>query len=319
MFYFLFLALLMIVAFAQCVTMLFNDPGRELEFFKDFGHSCGTLFIAMLGIMDESQVNEMRDKYLWAGPTTIILYLLITSVILLNLLIAILSNIYKKIDEKSNEEWMFLWGSTVMKLQKEVTETLPPPLNVVLKVLMIFPKSIKDRLTFALLFFVAYLPGLVVLIVMWIPYKFFISLAIVANPENWSAGGGNPFKGVKIQTMDSSMKMMDMGRGDRRGFRGSAIAQFFEDNFTNAQVEMRGREKVSDRAKRGRKEGGIYGVLWSTGFAPQHTAPRLPCSTERPSEAKEVFAALVGPPASLLATQLIAFPDPARPAINPTS
>ena len=58
----------------------------------------------------------MREKYVWMGPSTIILYLLITSVILLNLLIAILSNIYKKIDEKSNEEWMFLWGSTVMKV-----------------------------------------------------------------------------------------------------------------------------------------------------------------------------------------------------------
>ena len=58
------------------------------------------------------------------GPLTIILYLLITSVILLNLLIAILSNIYKKIDEKSNEEWMFLWGSTVMKLQKEVRSSV---------------------------------------------------------------------------------------------------------------------------------------------------------------------------------------------------
>ena len=60
-FYFLFLALLMIVAFAQCMTMIFNDPGRELEIFKDFGHSCGTLFIAMLGILDEGEV-QVRER-----------------------------------------------------------------------------------------------------------------------------------------------------------------------------------------------------------------------------------------------------------------
>ncbi|GMH56808.1 hypothetical protein TrST_g14066 [Triparma strigata] len=242
-FYFLFLALLMIVAFAQCMTMIFNDPGRELEIFKDFGHSCGTLFIAMLGILDEGEVQNMREKYVWMGPSTIILYLLITSVILLNLLIAILSNIYKKIDEKSNEEWMFLWGSTVMKLQKEVATTLPPPLNVVHKLLMVFPKKIREKLTFSVLFIVAYIPGVVLLTVLYIPYRVLSSVIIVGNISNWKSGRGNPFLGAKVAMVGDSYQAS--GKKDDRMVRGTAMKQFFEDNFTNMAAEMRGREQLS--------------------------------------------------------------------------
>ena len=61
-FYFLSIAFIVIVAFAQAVTVLFNEPGRELPMFKTLGHSCGTLFIAMLGILDESKVDEMREQ-----------------------------------------------------------------------------------------------------------------------------------------------------------------------------------------------------------------------------------------------------------------
>ncbi|GMH84644.1 hypothetical protein TL16_g09982 [Triparma laevis f. inornata] len=244
-FYFLFLALLMIVAFAQCMTMIFNDPGRELEIFKDFGHSCGTLFIAMLGILDEGEVQNMREKYVWMGPSTIILYLLITSVILLNLLIAILSNIYKKIDEKSNEEWMFLWGSTVMKLQKEVATTLPPPLNVIHKLCMVFPKKIREKLTFSVLFVVAYVPGVVILTILYIPYRILSFIGVMVNLRNWKRGKGNPFLGARVDMLgNESSSDMNNGKNDRM-VRGTALAQFFEDNFTNMAAEMRGREQLA--------------------------------------------------------------------------
>ena len=88
---------------------------QELEWFSSFTTACETLFILMLGVLDEGQITNVREQYEIIGPIVIILYLIITSIILLNLLIAILSNIYKKIDEKSNEEWMFLWASTVMR------------------------------------------------------------------------------------------------------------------------------------------------------------------------------------------------------------
>ena len=133
------------MAFGQCTNVLFTDPDRELSWFQSFPRACETLFIAMLGVLDESQITEVRSRYEIIGPLVIIIYLIITSIILLNLLIAILSNIYKKIDEKSNEEWMFLWASTVMRLQKEVEETLPPPLNVVLRVFQVLPKRMTKK------------------------------------------------------------------------------------------------------------------------------------------------------------------------------
>lgn len=245
-FYFLFLALLMIVAFAQTVTLMFNDPGRELEFFRNVGHSSGTLFIAMLGIMDEGQINEMREKYVWTGPFVMILYLLITSVILLNLLIAILSNIYKKIDEKSNEEWMFLWGSTVMRLQKEVSETLPAPLNVILKLLKIFPKKISKSVVFFCLMLTAYVPGFIIGFTLYGPIRLFRTVIVLVNPLNWKNGGGNPFKGAQIMTMDSTLRQhMDDHSEGRRDRAKNVISQFWIDNFTDNEIQMRGREGVN--------------------------------------------------------------------------
>ena len=239
-FYFLFLALLMIVAFAQAVTVLFNEPGRELEMFKTFGHSCGTLFIAMLGILDESKVEEMREKYTWMGPLTIISYLLITSVILLNLLIAILSNIYKKIDDKSNEEWMFLWASTVMRLQKEVQETLPPPLNVILRMLKILPKFIRVKLIFGILMLVKWIPMFIIFMAGYIPFSAVKMLMIVLNPLNYMNGRGNPFAGAKIDVMQSSNDMSGMHQQEHG--KGTMFFTFIDDNFTDNQEMMMGRE-----------------------------------------------------------------------------
>jgi hypothetical protein len=240
-FYFLFLALLMIVAFAQAVTVLFNEPGRELEMFKTFGHSCGTLFISMLGILDESKVEEMREKYTWMGPLTIISYLLITSVILLNLLIAILSNIYKKIDDKSNEEWMFLWASTVMRLQKEVQETLPPPLNVILRLLKILPKKVREKIVFVMLMLVKWIPMVAAFSALYLPFKIVHLLTVITNPFNWKNGGGNPFAGAKIDSM-SSMSAGDMGMGGSEHGKGTMFFTFIDENFTNQQEMMMGRD-----------------------------------------------------------------------------
>jgi hypothetical protein len=256
-FYFLILALLMIVAFAQTVTLMFNDPpsetypeGRELPFFNSVSHSAGTLFIAMLGIMDEGQINEMREKYIWTGPLVMILYLLITSVILLNLLIAILSNIYKKIDEKSNEEWMFLWGSTVMRLQKEVSETLPAPLNVVLKLLKVFPKAFSQNMVFFILLLTAYIPGFIIGFVIYTPTKIIQSFTIIFNPMNYKKGRGNPFKGAKV----SDMEEQDTEHHHNMENAKSVLSQFWQDNFTDFDLQMRGREGASyqyDSANRG--------------------------------------------------------------------
>ena len=257
-FYFLILALLMIMAFAQTVTLMFNDPpsvdypqGRELPFFNSVSHSAGTLFIAMLGIMDESQINEMREKYIWTGPLVMILYLLITSVILLNLLIAILSNIYKKIDEKSNEEWMFLWGSTVMRLQKEVSETLPAPLNVVLKLLKVFPKKFSQTMVFIILLLTAYTPGFIIGFALYTPTKILHSCTIIFNPMNWKKGGGNPFKGAKISDLDQEQ---DTEHHRNMADAKNVLSQFWQDNFTDYDLQMRGRESASytyDSAQRG--------------------------------------------------------------------
>ena len=191
------------------------------------------------------------------GPLTIILYLLITSVILLNLLIAILSNIYQKIDDKSNEEWMFLWASTVMRLQKEVQETLPPPLNVVLRLLKVLPKSIRVKVVFFLLMIVEWLPIVVSLLVLSIPVKIVKTIAVMFNPYDWKAGGGNPFARAKIDAVNGSGGggMGQMGGGKGGGMGGGmrhetgfmhhpmhTISKFFEDNFTNANEMMMGRD-----------------------------------------------------------------------------
>ena len=62
-FYFMCMVLLIVVAFGQCATVLFSEEGKELTWFDSFSKACETLFIAMLGVLDESQVTEVREKY----------------------------------------------------------------------------------------------------------------------------------------------------------------------------------------------------------------------------------------------------------------
>jgi len=244
--YFMILVLLMIVAFGQCTSVLFTDPNmKELEWFKTFGSACETLFIAMLGVLDESQVTEVREEYEIIGPLIIFFYLIITSIILLNLLIAILSNIYKKIDEKSNEEWMFLWASTVMRLQQEVEETLPPPLNVVLRIFKVFPKKIHKKLIFTILLIIEYVPGVLFAVILYMPYKVIQIFARLLNPMTWKSKNGNPFVSAAVSSDDMmAMQGMDPSYGQQNSLK-KKFTKYWEDNFTNADEVMMGRDNIS--------------------------------------------------------------------------
>ena len=136
-----------------------------------------------------------------------------------------------------------LTHKNTLQLQKEVATTLPPPLNVVHKLLMVFPKKIREKLTFSVLFIVAYIPGVVLLTVLYIPYRVLSSVIIVGNISNWKSGRGNPFLGAKVAMVGDSYQAS--GKKDDRMVRGTAMKQFFEDNFTNMAAEMRGREQLS--------------------------------------------------------------------------
>ena len=83
-----------------------------------------------------------------------------------------------------------------------------------------FPKRVRDNIIFTLLFIVAYLPGLLVIGFFYVPYKLISYTLIILHPGNWSSGGGNPFKGRRIATMDSTMLNGEMGR-EKRGIRGT--------------------------------------------------------------------------------------------------
>ena len=110
---------------------------------------------------------------------------------------------------------MFLWGSTVMRLQKEVTETLPAPYNVVLKLVNLLPKQVRQSIIFFVLMTSAYIPGFLIGTSLYLPYRIFNFLCVIFNPMNWRKAVSNPMKGsvISVDRMGSSMQQnSDAGR-----------------------------------------------------------------------------------------------------------
>lgn len=110
---------------------------------------------------------------------------------------------------------------------------------------MVFPKNIREKLTFSVLFVVAYVPGVAILTILYIPYRILSFIGVMVNLRNWKRGKGNPFLGARVDMLgNDSSSDMNNGKNDRM-VRGTALAQFFEDNFTNMAAEMRGREQLA--------------------------------------------------------------------------
>ena len=119
-----------------------------LALLADTSLTYGAIFVsafkAMLG--EFSVLDEYEFIYSFWATLLIVLYLIIMTIILLNLLIAVLSTEHAKVDERSDREFS-VSKVRMMKLYRSVVENdlLPPPFNLV-QLAILLPFHVADRL-----------------------------------------------------------------------------------------------------------------------------------------------------------------------------
>ena len=101
--------------------------------FDTLTKSMMTLFSAAMG---DFSFDAIRKEQAFLGPILMMLYLFVGAVMLLNLLIAILSDVYAKVNDGAQKEVAFTKAKTVTTYriywdQQRTVIPLPPPLNLV--------------------------------------------------------------------------------------------------------------------------------------------------------------------------------------------
>ena len=95
-----------------------------------------TLFSAAMGDFSFDAIRKPEHGQPWLGPILMMLYLFVGAVMLLNLLIAILSDVYATVNDGAQKEVAFTKAKTVTTYRvfwdkKRTLIPLPPPLNLV--------------------------------------------------------------------------------------------------------------------------------------------------------------------------------------------
>ncbi|CAI2387331.1 unnamed protein product [Moneuplotes crassus] len=95
---FMFLYLLLFLIFTSVGLLLF----QELREFSNIGHSAKTLFAASLGDFNFDLFDDIKESSPELGYIFLSVFLLFTAIMLLNFLIAILSNTYAELNDVKN-------------------------------------------------------------------------------------------------------------------------------------------------------------------------------------------------------------------------
>ena len=139
---FLVVFLMSILGFGIAFHSLFPD----LEGFKTSGATVLTLFDAALGVHEFQPFQG--HKYQDLGTAAMTVYIVFAVIILLNLIIARMSAVHEKMDEKSFELWSMVMAKTAedfLLLKEKWTPLcmLPPPLNLISTAM--FPWDMAER------------------------------------------------------------------------------------------------------------------------------------------------------------------------------
>ncbi|XP_077985600.1 short transient receptor potential channel 4-like [Glandiceps talaboti] len=141
---FLFIFFLIWMAFAMGMTQVYwsyalddhlrckKEQNEDCDqAFGSFGSSMSTLFWSIFGLVELSKlkVKAEHDSVETFGLILYAFYYVIAVVVLLNLLIAVMSDTYSKIEANADSEWKFS-RSEMWVVFFEEGSTLPPPFNI---------------------------------------------------------------------------------------------------------------------------------------------------------------------------------------------
>ncbi|XP_072016826.1 short transient receptor potential channel 7-like [Amphiura filiformis] len=105
----------------------------EFKLFDSFPHSMSTLFWSLFGpAFDVEEIDSITDLKMIhnIGIALYAVYMTIAVVVMLNALIAMMSNTYTRVEENSEIEWR-VSRTTMMAEYMTKSATLPPPYNLI--------------------------------------------------------------------------------------------------------------------------------------------------------------------------------------------
>lgn len=89
------------------------------------------LFFALFGFNKADDLRVSKFSQEWTGVSFKLMfasYLLLTVIVLINLLIAMMSDTYQRIQQQSDIEWKFGLAKLIRNMQR--TQVAPSPLNL---------------------------------------------------------------------------------------------------------------------------------------------------------------------------------------------
>ncbi|XP_063959639.1 short transient receptor potential channel 5-like [Lytechinus pictus] len=105
--------------------------GQQIYFYKNLGRSMLSLYWSLFGLIDRKSLSleGMPAVIEGAGGLLYASFYIFAVLVLLNALIAVMSNVFNKVEENADMEWKFartkLWMSFI-----DDTITVPPPFNL---------------------------------------------------------------------------------------------------------------------------------------------------------------------------------------------
>jgi hypothetical protein len=134
---FLVFAVVLVVGFSSAFYSILKY--EEIDGFSDFGRSLITLSQSFFGNYDILQFDQLRENNLHVHRLVIFLstsYQLFSNIILVNLLIALMSNTFAIIQDRANKEFLYLKSQVTQEFEGR-DSTLPAPFNLFVYLLLI--------------------------------------------------------------------------------------------------------------------------------------------------------------------------------------
>ncbi|XP_011666677.2 short transient receptor potential channel 3 isoform X1 [Strongylocentrotus purpuratus] len=107
-----------------------GDCGRSYEY-RNLGRSMMSLYWSLFGLIDRDSLNikATPDVIRGAGELLYGAFYIFAVLVLLNALIAVMSNVFNKVEENADVEWKFARTTLWMSFLND-TVTVPPPFNL---------------------------------------------------------------------------------------------------------------------------------------------------------------------------------------------
>nr|CAD2199643.1 unnamed protein product [Meloidogyne enterolobii] len=153
---FLVILMLFVAGFTLHVTSIFqpayqpvDEDSAELMRLASPGQTLEMLFFSLFGLVEP---DSMPPLHLVPDFAKIVLkaifgiYMMVTLIVLINLLIAMMSDTYQRIQAQSDKEWKF--GRAILIRQMNKRSGTPSPINMLTKFYVVLKVAYRNKLRF---------------------------------------------------------------------------------------------------------------------------------------------------------------------------